>query len=198
MEERLKGTLKEVEAVRGDDRKMGRKRSLWDEECREEKKKVRRMLRMWRRSVGGEKEYRKRRRKYREMCNRKRREENLKWEREVEKASRESEVWKIVNRERRKRKRMIVDIGMEEWKEHFMRLLGGVEGRVIRGEGERKGDRRVERDIERVEMKRALRRLGEGKARGIDGIPGEVWKFGGEEIEGWAWEFCNRMWRGDR
>jgi len=24
-----------------------------------------------------------------------------------------------------------------------------------------------------------------------------VWKFGGEEIEGWAWEFCNRIWRGD-
>jgi len=63
-----------------------------------------------------------------------------------------------VNRERRKRKRVNLNIEMEEWKEHFMRL-GEVKGRVIRGVGDRKGG--VERDIERVEIKRAIRRLGE-------------------------------------
>jgi len=81
---------------------------------------------------------------------------------------------------------MIGDIEMEEWKEHFMRLLDGVEERVIRGVGDREGEKRAESDIERVEMKRAIRRLGDGKASGIHGILGEVWKFGGEEIEGWA------------
>jgi len=38
-------------------------------------------------------------------------------------------------------------------------------------------------------MKRAIRRLGEGKANGIDGIPEEVWKYGEEEIKKWVWEF---------
>lgn len=51
----------------------------------------------------------------------------------VEKASRESKVWEIVNRERR-RKKVNKNIDMEEWKEHFMRLLGGGggEGRVVK------------------------------------------------------------------
>lgn len=35
---------------------------------------------------------------------------------------RETEVWEIVNRERKKRKRVNIGIWMEEWKEHFMRL----------------------------------------------------------------------------
>jgi len=53
----------------------------------------------------------------------------------------------------------------------------------------------MERNIGREEMKRAIRRLGEEKTNGIDGIPGEVWKYGGEEIERGVWEFCNRIWR---
>jgi len=30
----------------------------------------------------------------------------------------------------------------------------------------------------------------------MDGIPGEVWKYGGEEIEEWIWEVSNRMGEG--
>lgn len=37
---------------------------------------------------------------------------------------REGEIWEIVNRKRRERKRINESIGWEEWKEHFMRLLG--------------------------------------------------------------------------
>lgn len=51
----------------------------------------------------------------------------------VEKANRESEVWEIVNKERRRRKKKYENIDMEEWKEHFMRLLGKVEGKVGKG-----------------------------------------------------------------
>jgi len=34
------------------------------------------------------------------------------------------------------------------------------------------------------------------------GIPNEMWKYGGEGIEGWVWRFCSRvellreLWRG--
>jgi len=44
---------------------------------------------------------------------------------------------------------------------------------VIRRVGDREGGKE-ERDIRREETKRAIRRLGERKASGIDGIPGEV------------------------
>lgn len=37
-----------------------------------------------------------------------------------------------------------------------------------------------------------------GKASGIDGVPSEVWKYGGEEVEKWVWEICNRVWKGER
>lgn len=50
---------------------------------------------------------------------------------------RENEMWEIVNRKRRKRKVMNTGIGMEEWNEHFMKLMGGVNRRVMRGEGGR-------------------------------------------------------------
>jgi len=42
-----------------------------------------------------------------------------------------------------------------------------------------------------------LRKLKYGKTIGIDGVPNEMWKHGGEEIEGWIWKFCSRVWRGE-
>jgi len=67
---------------------------------------------------------------------------------------------------------------------------------VVRGiRGNRRGD--VEEKITRGEVKEALKRLKEGKAAGGDGIPGEVWKHGGEKMEGWVWEICNRIWEGE-
>lgn len=38
----------------------------------------------------------------------------------------------------------------------------------------------------------------DGKAMGIDEIPGELWKYGGNEVEEWVWGFCNKIWRGGR
>lgn len=40
-----------------------------------------------------------------------------------------------------------------------------------------------ETEIERKEIMRAIRRLREEKAIGLDKIPGEVWKWGGKEAE---------------
>lgn len=49
----------------------------------------------------------------------------------VEKASRESDVWEIINKERKERKEVNKCIQLKEWKEHFKRLLEEVECRVI-------------------------------------------------------------------
>jgi len=42
----------------------------------------------------------------------------------------------------------------------------------------------------------AIRKIREGKAAGVDGVPGEVWRYGGEELTEWTGEFCNRIWKG--
>ncbi|KAG5313582.1 ZFY26 protein, partial [Pseudoatta argentina] len=49
------------------------------------------------------------------------------------------------------------------------------------------------------EMGKVLRRLKNRKAMAGDGIPNKVWKYEGGELENWAtWEFCNKIWKGER
>ncbi|KMQ82370.1 endonuclease-reverse transcriptase, partial [Lasius niger] len=173
-----------------------RRRGWWDEECGDKRKEVWKVLRKWRKEGGSGEEYRKLRGEYKLLCKRKKEEENGRWLREAQEARTEGEVWQIVNRERKCWKGINEMIKMEEWKGHFMRLLGGVEGKVVRG-----GVKRIlgeeEGEIDRGELKRVIERLKKGKASGADGVPNEVWKLGGERIEEWAWRFCNRVWRGE-
>lgn len=49
---------------------------------------------------------------------------------EVEQAVNEGEMWKIVNKGKKKRKRIEEGIKEDDWKAHFMRLLGGVKHRI--------------------------------------------------------------------
>jgi len=53
-------------------------------------------------------------REYKELCEQKKKEENEKWEKEVKRVKWESQVWGIVNRERRKWKGIKEDIKIEE------------------------------------------------------------------------------------
>ncbi|XP_018360405.1 PREDICTED: uncharacterized protein LOC108759461 [Trachymyrmex cornetzi] len=139
-------------------------------------------------------EYRKEKREYKELCETKKREENERWERKVEGARNESQVWEIVNGERKRRKGINKGIEMKEWEGYFKELLGGVEGRMIRGKGKRR-KQGWERDLSREEIRRATRNLKDGKAMGIDGIPNKVWKYEGE-MEEWVWKVCNEIWMG--
>lgn len=61
-------------------------------------------------------EHRRKKREYRELCERKKKEENNRWEKRAAEARRENEVWEIVNRERKRRIRVNEGIEMEEWK----------------------------------------------------------------------------------
>lgn len=57
-------------------------------------------------------------------------------------------------------------IKREEWDEYFKRLLGGVEGKVIRGEkGEKRGED-SKRELSRRKIKEAIGKLKDGKAAG--------------------------------
>lgn len=63
-----------------------------------------------------------------------------------------------------------------------MRLLDGVEERMIKGDGGL--ERGSEEDISREEIRRIRNGIKNGKATGIE-IPKEVWKYGrgGELVE---------------
>ncbi|KMQ85710.1 hypothetical protein RF55_15573 [Lasius niger] len=130
-----------------------RYKERWNEECEEKKKEVRQELRKWRKGD----RYREVKREYKEMCERKKKEEGEKWMREAGEAKIENKVWELINRERRKRKGVDEGIQVEEWKEHFMGLLGGVEERVMRGQ-ERRGRREKEQDIEWEEDDKQIKR----------------------------------------
>lgn len=69
------------------------------------------------------------------MCEKKKKESD-RWKEIVKKARNEKDIWKIVNR---KKKRIVnEEIEAEEWREYFMELLGEIEYRVLRGDGEGK------------------------------------------------------------
>lgn len=58
-----------------------------------------------------------------------------------------------MNRERKKRNKINEGIEMKDWEEHFKKLLGGVEGKVVRGE-KRRGERGEGRTISKEEIRK--------------------------------------------
>lgn len=104
------------------------------------------------------------------------REERMKEQRikEAGETRTEGKVWEIIGRERGGKKRVEEGIGEEEWKNYFMRLLGGVERKMV---GERRKKIDMVKGIERWEIEKAITRLKDGKAAGEDEIVNEVWKL---------------------
>lgn len=84
-----------------------------------------------------------------------------------------------------------MDISKEEWKNHFMTLL---EGEVIGKDEEFRENRdaheeiiRIREDqtrsqIEEEEIWNAVKKFKKKKAVGVDGIPMETWKSGGDAV----------------
>ncbi|XP_072761238.1 uncharacterized protein [Anoplolepis gracilipes] len=68
---------------------------------------------------------------------------------------------------------------------------------AVRGYRERRRGEEEEEEIGLKEFRGVIGKIKNVKAAGIDGIPGEVWKYRGKGLEKWAWEFCNRVWGGE-
>lgn len=90
----------------------------------------------------------------------------------------EDQIWEVVSRERKKKRRVNEGITVEEWDRYFKDLLGGMSGRMIRGIGRREGKDQEGR-LTREEIKEVFRRM-KDKVR-IDEVPAEVWKYEGEQ-----------------
>jgi len=194
MWEGMRGQVKEILKRGSREKGVGTRKGWWDEECEEKKRAVRKALRRWRRGEGGRQNYREGKTEYRKLIERKKKEENEKWEREL-KIKTEGQVWEMVGKAK-KRRRVNEGIKMEEWDKYFRDLLGGVSGRVRRGiEGGRGRDQ--EEEIGREEIRKVLTGMKDKKAVGVDGIPAEVWKYGGEGMELWVWKICDKIWKGE-
>lgn len=70
------------------------------------KEKGKKEMKRWRREGGTGEGYKKVKRKYKALYERKKKEEAERWKKEVREARTEEQVWKIVNRERNKRKKV--------------------------------------------------------------------------------------------
>lgn len=156
---------------------------------------MRKLLREWRKGGEREQEYKGKKKEYREMCERKKKEESEEWMRRATEAKTEGQVWEDINKDRKRKKVVNEGIEMEEWRDYFMELLGGVEIRIVRGA--RNGrERDNEEDLGKEEIERMIRGMKE-KAEGVDGIASELRKYGGKGIRDWVWGFCNKVWRGE-
>lgn len=91
--------LNEIKEERGG--KKVRKVGWWDEKCRGKKKELRREMRRWRTEGGKDSKYMKLKKECREMCKRKKKDENEKREQRAKKVRSEIKVWEIINRERK-------------------------------------------------------------------------------------------------
>ncbi|KAL6430574.1 hypothetical protein ACFW04_006875 [Cataglyphis niger] len=169
MRDRIKQVMRGGCAAKG----IRRERGWWDRECKEEKSIVRKELRRWREKGGDGKCYREAKGKYKKLIEGKKKEEKERWEREVREIKTVGQVWELVNRGRRRRRKVNEDISMEEWDGYFRNLLGGGEGFKID----------EEESISRSEIRAVIGRLKDNKAVGTDGIPAEIWKYGGENME---------------
>lgn len=92
---------------------------------------------------------------------------------------REKDIWELINREKKRRRVVHEEIEEGVGREYFMKFLGGgVERKVIMGGAGERIRMGKEGEIEKEKWKRALGKLREGKVTEMDGIPGEVLKWG--------------------
>ncbi|KAH0820296.1 hypothetical protein GEV33_002495 [Tenebrio molitor] len=177
--------------------KMGLwKNEWWDKECREGKQAARKKLRNWKKEKATKEEYKRARKRYKLVCKEKKEKKRMEEEMKMKGIKTEEEVWRYINRERKKKGEIVSDrITMEEWRKYFSELLGGEENRQ---EKEKRQYRVGEiEEITREELEQQLRKLKRKKAPGRDGIQNESWIYGTEREVDRLLEIMNGVWKGE-
>lgn len=70
----MKKAIEEIEREWGEGKE--KRRGWWNEKCKMKKKEVRRELREWRRKGGEDEKYKRSKQEYKDLCERRKREEN--------------------------------------------------------------------------------------------------------------------------
>jgi hypothetical protein len=141
-------------------------------------------------------EYKRARKRYKLVCKEKKEKKRMEEEMKMKGIKTEEEVWRYINRERKKKGEIVSDrITMEEWRKYFSELLGGEENRQ---EKEKRQHRVGEiEEITREELEQQLRKLKRKKAPGMDGIQNESWIYGTEREVDRLLEIMNGVWKGE-
>ena len=100
------------------------KQKWWTEECWIKKKEVNKFLRLWKRNLVAFEEYRNKKKEFKQFCQAKKKEQEKKYEEEIRNIKHGKELWKFINKERKKRVEISENIQLEEWKKLFCTALG--------------------------------------------------------------------------
>lgn len=119
----------------------------------------------------------------------------------------EEEVWRYINKFKKKKEKIDENIDLESWKAHFMDLLRGSNERKItriemNEDMESKKQERVDDEVEETEQQQMreeliaqLKKLKKGKAPGEDGIENEAWRLMPKEIGEVMWKLLSNIWK---
>ncbi|KAJ3640367.1 hypothetical protein Zmor_003669 [Zophobas morio] len=103
----------------------------WNGEYSELRRKAREKLRKWKNNRGRKEEYLRPRENYRRQCEERKRGKREEEEKTI-KSLKTEEVWRYINKERRRKTEVSRQIKIHEWKRHFMELFGGCEGKCCK------------------------------------------------------------------
>lgn len=189
----------------------------WIRSCTRKKREVKRKYKRWKKGRGRREDFMEGRRDFRELLERRRKDKRAEEEEELRNLRNEKEIWRFINRRRKKKEWTENNIQGEEWRKHFMKLLGGTEKEItmkgngterkigeegdgttiieIRGEKHERYEQEEERELEEGEIAEAVMRMKIGKAAGIDGIPMEALRFCGSAVKGCLVDLIKQIWK---
>ncbi|XP_053596205.1 trichohyalin-like [Microplitis demolitor] len=124
---------------------------------------------------------------------------------EISNAKDMTKWWEAINRFRGRKKRAASNsIKAKQWEKHFSDLLNGEgnekseeeENEPWKGEGSNEGSEepKLDKNFSRREVKAAIRKLGNHKAPGEDGMAAEFIKNSAPDVIEWIGEIINRIW----
>ena len=154
-------------------RKTGEKR-WWDKECKVSKRKVTEAMKNYKKGRIKKEELREEKRRHKAICEEKKQKQEEKDCKEIQEIKNENEIWKFINKERRKRGVKSEKIDIEDWESYFRTLLDGQEERKEEKEEPMEGEERREEEdrekeekteISREEVKNAIKRLRKKSSR---------------------------------
>lgn len=185
--------------MRINERKIGWKK-WWDRECTESKREARKALRRWKQGRGDRETYSKKRKEYKKICEGKRVGMQERIEEEIKQIRNKNDIWKFINRERKRRIGTTKKVKIQEWTRYFMELLEGQERKSGEdGKAKEKGNQQEEGDesITEGEVNIQIKKLKKGKAAGGDELGNEVWAYGGRKVLSGLTKLINKVWKGE-
>lgn len=178
--------------------KLGQ-RKWHDRQCARKKRAAKRAFQDWSNGLKEKSIYINKRKEWRQLCHEKQKNARREEEAELRSLKNETDVWKFINGSRRKGTSVDNDISLDEWKEHFRKLLDGTTARKC-GVG-RDNDKEAmngERDqLTYQEFIMAVKRMKKKKAAGLDGIPNEAWIHLDERARDVMFGVIDGIWNGE-